>query len=295
MQLEMKKLSKSYGARKVVDEISYAMDCGIYGLLGINGVGKTTLIRMLCTLLQPSSGQIFYKGADIVTLNGEYRRVLGYLPQDFGFYPELSVFDYMMYISTLKGIMPKTARKKIEVLLDRVSMLPEKKRKMGTLSGGMQRRVGIAQAMLNDPEILILDEPTAGLDPNERIRFRNLISELAEDRLILLSTHIVSDIESVAKEILLMKEGRLVQAGSCDRIIGGMDKSVWLVKEDGRKLEKDFSKYLIANKKMLENEVELRIISKEAPTPNAILREPTLEDAFLSYFGELGEFENDKI
>lgn len=295
MQLELKKLSKNYGNRQVVDSISYTLDYGVYGLLGVNGVGKTTLIRMICTLLTPTSGQILYDGMDIGRLGDQYRKNLGYLPQDFGFYPELSVYDYMMYIATLKGLLPVIAKKRAEMLLDKVSLLKDKHRKMGTLSGGMQRRVGIAQAMLNNPKILILDEPTAGLDPNERIRFRNLISELAEDRLVLLSTHIVSDVAYIAKEILLMKEGKLLQTGNCDSILAGMDKKVWLVKTDKDGAEVAFAGHLIANKKHVADGVELRIISAERPVEGAVLQEATLEDAFLCYFGESGVVEHDKI
>lgn len=295
MQLELKNLTKYYGKRQVVDHISYAMDYGVYGLLGINGVGKTTLIRMICTLLTPTSGQILYDGSDIGRLGEEYRKILGYLPQDFGFYPELSIYDYMMYIATLKGILPKTAKKRTELLLEKVSLSKEKHRKMGTLSGGMQRRVGIAQAMLNNPKVLVLDEPTAGLDPNERIRFRNLISELAEDRLVLLSTHIVSDVAFIAKEILLMKEGKLMQTGNHESILAGMDKKVWMVKAGGDLPEEAFRHYLIANKKHGAEGVEMRIISEKKPAVGAILQEPTLEDAFLCYFGESGEWEHDTI
>ena len=289
MQLELKEISKYYGKRPVIDSISYTMDYGVYGLLGVNGVGKTTLIRMICTLLQPSFGQILYDGKDIRLLGEKFRKILGYLPQDFGFYPELSVYDYMMYIAALKGILPKTAQKRTEDLLERVSLAKDKKRKMGTLSGGMQRRVGIAQAMLNNPKVLVLDEPTAGLDPNERIRFRNLISELAEDRLVLLSTHIVSDVAFIAKEILLMKEGKLLQTGNCDAILAGMDKNVWLLKTDKEQPEEAFHRYLIANKKHVADRVEMRIIAKERPAAGAVLQKPTLEDAFLCYFGEAGE------
>lgn len=295
MRLELKRLSKAYGKRTVVDEISHRLDYGVYGLLGVNGVGKTTLIRMISTLLQPTSGQILYEGTDISNLGAEYRSVLGYLPQDFGFYPDLSVEDYMGYIATLKGILPKRAKERTEVLLEKVSLLKDKKRKMGTLSGGMQRRVGIAQAMLNDPKILILDEPTAGLDPNERIRFRNLISELAEDRLVLLSTHIVSDVASVAKEILLMKDGKFLLTGSCDTILAGMDKKVWSVKCGKDRSEEAFRHHRIVNKKYSETGAEFRILAKEAPTSMAVLQEPTLEDAFLCYFGESGVLEYDKI
>ena len=180
MKLEFKNVTKQYGEVNAVNKVNCVMEKGIYGLLGVNGAGKTTLMRMLCTIVQPSEGQILWNGKDIWKLGGEYREVLGYLPQDFGYYPDLTVYDYMMYISSIKGLKMPFARKKVKQLLNQVGMEKFSKRKMKNLSGGMVRRVGIAQAMLNDPQILVLDEPTAGLDPNERIRFRNLISELSE-------------------------------------------------------------------------------------------------------------------
>ena len=209
MKLEMENLTKRFQDVTAVDGISCTLTTGVYGLLGVNGAGKTTLMRMLCTLLRPTEGSITWEGKDIFRMDGEYRRILGYLPQDFGYYPDFTVRDYLMYIASIKGIRPAAAKKRVELLLKQVGLTKAENKKMKKLSGGMKRRAGIAQAMLNDPEILILDEPTAGLDPNERIRFRNLISELAQKRLVLLSTHIVSDIEYIANEIFLMKDGRI--------------------------------------------------------------------------------------
>ena len=227
MKLEFKNVTKQYGEVNAVNKVNCVMEKGIYGLLGVNGAGKTTLMRMLCTIVQPSEGQILWNGKDIWKLGGEYREVLGYLPQDFGYYPDLTVYDYMMYIASIKGIRPAVAKKRTKELLKQVGLSDQKKQKMRNLSGGMVRRVGIAQAMLNDPKILILDEPTAGLDPNERIRFRNLISELAEERLVLLSTHIVSDVEFIANKIVLMKEGQCCFEGTSDEVIASMDKKVY--------------------------------------------------------------------
>ena len=198
MELKFDNLTKEFGNFTAVDHLNLTMTKGVYGLLGVNGAGKTTLMRMLCTLLKPTEGRITCDGKDIFEMDGEYRKVLGYLPQDFGFYPEFTVKDYLLYISTLKGIPPAAARKRVKDMILKVGLSKAANKKMKKLSGGMKRRVGIAQAMLNNPKILVLDEPTAGLDPNERIRFRNLISELSEERLVLLSTHIVSDIESGA-------------------------------------------------------------------------------------------------
>ncbi len=285
MKLEIKNLSKSFAKVKVIDDISYTMENGVYGLLGVNGVGKTTLIRMLTSLIEPTSGSISYDGEDIKKLNSEYRKILGYLPQEFGFYPELSIYDYMMYISSIKGLMPKIAKKRTLELLDKVAILKDKNKKMGTLSGGQKRRVGIAQALLNNPKILILDEPTAGLDPSERIRFRNLISELSKDRLVILSTHIVSDIEFIAKEILIMKNGKFEFTGTADKIISTMDTQVWSLTLPKDVSEEFLKQFIIVNKKMVSDGIELRLISDTRPSENAIRQTATLEDAFLSYFG----------
>ena len=200
MELILTDLTKEFGAFVAVDHINLTMTKGVYGLLGVNGAGKTTLMRMICTLLKPTNGSITCDGKDIFRMGGEYRSLLGYLPQDFGFYPEFTVKDYLLYIASIKGVRPIVARKRVKELISKVGLTKVANKKMKKLSGGMKRRAGIAQAMLNDPQILILDEPTAGLDPNERIRFRKLISELAEERLVLLSTHIVSDIEYVASD-----------------------------------------------------------------------------------------------
>ncbi len=229
MKLEIENLTKRFQDVTAVDGVSCTLTMGVYGLLGVNGAGKTTLMRMLCTLLKPTGGRILWAGKDIFELDGAYRRVLGYLPQDFGFYPDFTVRDYLRYISSIKGLRPAAARQRTALLLQQVGLEKAENKKMKKLSGGMKRRVGIAQAMLNDPRILILDEPTAGLDPNERIRFRNLISELAQDRLVLLSTHIVSDIEYIANEILLMKDGKICIAGTTEELTAGMPEQVWRV------------------------------------------------------------------
>ena len=208
MGLEFDKVSKEFSSFRAVDCVNYTMKKGVYGLLGVNGAGKTTLMRMLCTIIRPTEGKIRWNGKDIFELGETYRGILGYLPQEFGYYPDMSIYDYLMYIASIKGIRQSVAKQRIDQLLRQVALSKYKKRRMRALSGGMIRRVGIAQAMLNNPKILVLDEPTAGLDPNERVRFRNLISELSENRLVLLSTHIVSDVEFIANEIILMKGGK---------------------------------------------------------------------------------------
>ena len=217
---------------------------------------------------------------------------MGYLPQDFGFYPEFTVEDYLLYIAALKGIRPIVAKKRVKELIAKVGLSKATHKKMKKLSGGMKRRAGIAQAMLNNPKILILDEPTAGLDPNERIRFRNLISELSEDRLVLLSTHIVSDIEYIANEIWLMKDGKILHKGSIDELINSMSETVWECLVPKNMVPNFMEKYKISNMKSETNQVMLRIISHEKPVENAMRVEASLEDVFLYYFGEKAGDEN---
>lgn len=286
MKLELDDLTKVFGDFTAVNHISLTMTNGVYGLLGVNGAGKTTFMRMLCTLLKPTSGTICCNGKDIFKMDSEYRKLLGYLPQEFGFYPEFSVQDYLLYIAALKGIPPAAAKKRVKELIAKVGLSRAAHKKMKKLSGGMKRRAGIAQAMLNNPKILILDEPTAGLDPNERIRFRNLISELSEERLVLLSTHIVSDLEYIANEIWLMKDGELMHKGTADEIISSMPESVWECFAEREMVCDLMKQYKISNMKTEPNGVTLRIISQEKPFMNAKKTEASLEDVFLYYFGE---------
>ena len=286
MELKITDLTKKFQDIAAVDGVSYTLTAGVYGLLGVNGAGKTTLMRMLCTLLRPTSGSITWDGRDIFEMDGEYRRILGYLPQDFGYYPDFTVYDYLMYIASIKGLRPVTAETRAEALLRQVGLAEARNKKMKKLSGGMKRRAGIAQAMLGDPRILILDEPTAGLDPNERIRFRNLISELAEERLVLLSTHIVSDIEYIAGEILLMKDGQIKASGTIQELLAAMPEQVWSVNLPKAAVESYMKAYKVSNVKTVPGGAQLRIISAEKPADDAAPETATLEDLFLDYFGE---------
>lgn len=295
MELKITDLTKEFGDFTAVNHLNITMKSGVYGLLGVNGAGKTTLMRMLCTLLRPTSGKITCNGREIFSLDGEYRKLLGYLPQDFGFYPEFTVKDYLLYVASIKGIRPAVAKKRVNVLIGKVGLQKAANKKMKKLSGGMKRRAGIAQAMLNNPKILILDEPTAGLDPNERIRFRNLISELAEDRLVLLSTHIVSDIEYIANEILLMRDGEIVHRGTAEELISSMTESVWKCQVGRNEVAQMMKRFKIANMKTESQGVELRILSKTQPMDDAVLTEANLEDVFLYYFGEKAGEEHAEI
>ncbi|MCJ7836251.1 ABC transporter ATP-binding protein [Cuneatibacter sp. NSJ-177] len=295
MELKLLDVSKEFQDIAAVDHVSYSLANGVYGLLGVNGAGKTTLMRILCTLLKPTSGSVTWNGKDIFAMDGEYRKLLGYLPQDFGYYPDFTVYDYLMYIASIKGLRPAVAKRRTDALLAQVGLSNMKQKKMKKLSGGMKRRAGIVQAMLNNPRILILDEPTAGLDPNERIRFRNLISELSEERLVLLSTHIVSDIEYIANEILLMKKGRITMSGTAETLIHSMPEKVWSCEVPKAMVDSFLKRYKVANVKTVHGGARLRIISANPPAENACLETPSLEDVFLYYFGEKAGQEDDQI
>ena len=286
MELKITHLTKTFDKTTAVDQVSYTLRPGVYGLLGVNGAGKTTLMRMLTTLIKPTSGDITWDGEDIFQMEEQYRKRLGYLPQDYGAYPEFTVQEYLSYICVLKGIRPAAAGRKVKQVMEQMGLQKAKNKKMKTLSGGMKRRAGIAQAVLNDPEILILDEPTAGLDPRERIHFRNLISEMAQDRIVLLSTHIVSDVASIANEIMLMKDGRFISTGTVEALLAGSPEKAWTcrcTRSQAADLEK---RYKVANVVPGTNGLTLRLLAKERPVEDAVLEETTLEDVFLSYMGE---------
>lgn len=213
MELYIENIVKQFKDMKAVDNVSLRLTPGVWGLLGANGAGKTTLMRIIAGIMKPTSGTVWYDGVPIEELSESYRDIFGYLPQEFGFYPEFTVKDYLAYISVLKGLTERDGRRRINGLLEQLSLSHVKNKKIIKLSGGMKRRVGIAQALLNEPEVLILDEPTSGLDPGERVRFRKLLSEFAHDRIVLISTHIVSDVEYIATQNAVMKDGKLLAVG----------------------------------------------------------------------------------
>lgn len=291
MKLQIEHVSKQYEDRKAVDDVSLTLTPGVWGLLGANGAGKTTLMRMIAGIMKPTSGQICYDGISIRTLKGEYRNIFGYLPQDFGFYPEFSVKDYMEYMGALKGLSGKQTKRKTEELLEELSLTAVYKKKIIKLSGGMKRRVGIAQALLNDPEVLILDEPTSGLDPGERVHFRNLLSAYAKDRIVLISTHIVSDVEYIAGRNAIMKEGRIIADGTTQdllRLVQGKVYSCRIPQKEAGAWER---KLQVVNLKNEEGGwAECRYLAGHPQTENSRSENPHLEDLYLWLFpGKGGE------
>ena len=231
MELVIDRLTKQFQNKIAVDRVSLHLHNGVFGLLGTNGAGKTTLMRMLCGILQPTSGTITFDGMDV--REEGYRAILGYLPQDFGYYPEFTAMDFLLYMAALKGLSKQSAKRRANELLELVGLQDMGRKKIKTFSGGMKQRLGIAQALLNNPKLLILDEPTAGLDPKERVRFRNLIGKLGKDSIVLLSTHIVSDIEHIADEVLMMKDGTLIYNGTWDEQMGDLESFYLAQFEEG--------------------------------------------------------------
>jgi len=285
-RLEIKNLTKSYGNKNANNNITLTLENGVYGLLGPNGAGKTVLMKQICTLIKPTEGEIIYNGKNIYSIEDEYRGFLGYLPQEFGVYKNFSAKKFLQYVAALKNLNKKEANKKIDELLNLVGLYDVRNKAVGKFSGGMKRRVGIAQALLNDPEIIILDEPTAGLDPQERTRFRNLLSDISKDKIIILSTHIISDIESIAKETIMIKNGEIIMKGSHREILSDMNGKVYTIKTDNEnQLEEIRLKYKVVNLQRGMDFTELRIVSDEPINyENAEVAEPRFEDVYMFYF-----------
>ncbi|MBU5675112.1 ABC transporter ATP-binding protein [Alkaliphilus sp. MSJ-5] len=285
-KLEIKNLTKTYGRKKANDNITITLENGVYGLLGPNGAGKTTIMKQITTLTEPSEGEIIYNGENIKKLDDKYRDLIGYLPQEFGVYKNFSAKQFLQYVGALKGLTGKNATKKIEELLKLVGLYEVRNKAVGKFSGGMKRRVGIAQALLNDPKILVLDEPTAGLDPQERARFRNLISQISKDKIIILSTHIISDIESIAKETIMIKDGAILMKGNHRDILSAMEGKVYSIKSTSENEVNEIqNNYKVVNIQRGIDEVELRIISDKIPPYKEIEAvEPKFEDVYMFYF-----------
>ena len=283
MKLEIQNVSKTYrGNVEALRGFRLEVGPGVLGLLGPNGAGKSTLMRILATVTQPTAGRVVWNGTDIKRDPDSLRAVLGYLPQDFGIYPNLTAVEFLGYLAAVKGLDAASAGKRIGELLELVNLTDAARRPLGGFSGGMRQRVGIAQALLNDPQLLIVDEPTAGLDPEERVRFRNLLSELAGERIVILSTHIVSDVEAVATDIALIAYGQLVAHGAPEALLAGVTGKVWEVVVPSAELAELRNAHRVSNTAHRSDGVHARVVADVAPRPDARALEPSLEDAYLA-------------
>lgn len=289
MELIINNISKEFKDKLAVDKFNVTLHSGIYGLLGPNGSGKTTLMRIIADVSNPSSGDVLVNGESKNKLGSKYRDLIGYVPQNIGFYKNFTAEKFLYYVAALKGVDKEIEKNKIDDLLKFVNLEKDRKRKIGKFSGGMKQRLGIAQALLNDPKILILDEPTAGLDPNERIRFKNLIAQLSKDKVVIFSTHIVSDIEFMANEILVMKEGKLVEKSSLKGILDRVRGKVHTLSISEIDLEDVQNEFKISSMIRTNNEICVRVVGENKPNIKEfeyIEEEPNLEDVFLYYFNE---------
>lgn len=285
MQLEICNVKKQYKDKCAVNGVNLLLTPGVWGLLGANGAGKTTLMRMIAGITGTTEGEIRYDGVEIHTMGKAYRDIFGYLPQEFGFYPGFSAQDYLEYMATLKGLPKGEADRKIKELLSRLTLEDVKRKKISKLSGGMKRRVGIAQALLNDPEVLILDEPTSGLDPGERVRFRNLLSEFARDRIVLISTHIVSDIEYISTKNAVMKDGKVIAVGGTEDLVMHVDGKVWQAAVRQEEAARYEAKLQILNMHNREDgKVVVRYLAEHEAVSGSKQVEPRLEDLYLWLF-----------
>jgi ABC-2 type transport system ATP-binding protein len=281
LKLTIENVSKRYsGSTLALQDFSLELGSGILGLLGPNGAGKTTLMSILATITRPTSGTIRWNGTDLAADPNAIRSVLGYLPQDFGVYPNLNAIEFLEYLAAVKGLDAATSRHRIDELLNLVNLTDARKRPLGGFSGGMRQRIGIAQALLNDPKLLIVDEPTAGLDPEERVRFRNLLSDLSGDRIVILSTHIVSDVEATATDIALISEGKLVAHAAPEALLPAVEGKVWEWVVPSADLQAAKKQYLISNTSRRSDGVHVRLLSSEPPKGTSAVA-PTLEDAYL--------------
>ncbi|MEU7595735.1 ABC transporter ATP-binding protein [Streptomyces sp. NPDC039022] len=280
--LQLSGISKVYrGGKRAVDDMTLHLGPGMVGLLGPNGAGKSSLMRIAATVTRPTSGRVFFHGDDVVARPDGLRRVLGYLPQDFGVYPHLTSREFLMYLAAAKGVSAKSAKARIDELLELVNLTAAVKRPLGTYSGGMLRRVGIAQVLLGDPQVIVVDEPTAGLDPEERVRFRNLLSDLASDKVVLFSTHIVSDVESVASDIAVVAAGRLLRRGTPEALLGEVDGLVWEALVDPAAVPQVQARFVVSRMVRTGQGVKVRLLSPGRPYEGAVQLAPDLEDAYL--------------
>lgn len=285
MKLSFEHISKLYGDTAALQQIDLTLASGVYGLLGPNGAGKTTLMRIMTDLLAPSTGRVLLDGQDIAVMGAAFRKKLGYLPQDFGVYPNFTAEQFLLYIARLKGLSKFEAKRQTDDLLHMVGLEDKKQKKLKGFSGGQRQRVGIAQALLGNPEILVLDEPTGGLDPEERIRFRGIISDLSQQKLVLLSTHIVSDLEAVANEIILLRKGVVLEMQKPASLLEQLNGQVWLVTVPAADEAALTKQYTCSNVMHTDGKSMIHLLSESAPRPDAVPTTPNMEDLYLYYFG----------
>ena len=281
MELQVEQLYKSYGKKEALQDVSFTLKKGIYGLLGENGAGKSTLMRIMSTVDFPTKGMIRYDGENLFTLDEKYRGKIGYMPQNYSVYPGFTAKDFLEYMGVLKGIPKEKLKSRIAEVLEFVNLSDVAGKKVKTFSGGMKRRIGIAQAIINEPEILILDEPTAGLDPTERIRFSNIISDMGKDKIVLLSTHIVSDIEAIANNLVVVKKGTVLKTGNVDEIIQIVKGRVWETVVSHEVYQKLRVERAVIHLKQMGKEVQVRFVGEQYPGAENREAEPTLEDYYI--------------
>ena len=286
MRLTLENISKLYGDTIALEHINLTLEHGIYGLLGPNGAGKTTLMRVMADLLVPSTGRVLLDGQDISVMGAAFRKKLGYLPQDFGVYPNFTAEQFLLYIARLKGLSKFEAKQQTDKLLRLVGLEDKSRKKLKGFSGGQRQRAGIAQALLGDPEILILDEPTAGLDPEERIRFRGIISNLSQQKTVLLSTHIVSDLEAVANEVILLQKGNVLAVKKPHELLKQLNGHVWIISVPTSEETALTKEYACSNVIHTDGRSVIRVLSERKPHPGATLITPNMEDMYLYYFGK---------
>lgn len=295
MKLQIEQISKTYKGKQALSKFTVELTEGVHALLGPNGAGKSTLLKIIAGVLSPSSGHVFVDGEDVIRMGERYRELLGYLPQHFSLYKNFTAERFLLYISALKGLDKRSASVKVTEVLRQVNLEDVRHTKLRKFSGGMKQRMGIAQALLNDPKILIVDEPTAGLDPKERIRFRNVLASLAGNRIVLLSTHIISDVEYVAQDILLVKDGHLLSYDIPEALLSKMQGHVWQMTCSQIEVAKYQGQFQIANISRTNDGIELRIIADKKPALHAVAATPTLEDLYLFRFGEEAKMDGTSV
>lgn len=292
MELILDNLNKTFGEKKALQDVSLKICSGIHGLLGANGAGKTTLMRMICGILKPTAGKIQFNKREISKLGEKYLENLGYQPQNFGYYPNFTGIEYLDYIGAIKGLSKIYTMKRANELFNVFQLSEMKKKKIKTYSGGMVQRLGLIQSMLNDPKILILDEPTAGLDPKQRLIFKNYLSQISKDRIIILSTHITSDVQNIANNIIMMKSGQIICEGREEKLLMQLNDKIWEFVIDEKELLRYMEKLKVISYSRDADKIKIRVISEVSPIDNAILLKPNLEDFYLYHNPE--EIKNTK-